>query len=304
MRKLKIYLAEIRAPFFTASIIPVFVGTAVAWEQTNQIDWLLFVLTLIGGMLLHAGANVANDYFDHLSGTDNINVEFVRPFTGGSRMIQNGIMTPREVLAESLVLYAMAAGIGIYLIWVCGPMILALGAIGAFSGFFYCAPPFKLVHRGIGEIFIGLNFGVLMTLGAYFVQAKSFAVEPLAASVPVAFLIIAVLYINEFQDEAADKAAGKLHMVARLGKKKAVVGYAAVMLAAYVSIAVAVIARWLDKWALLALAASPLAAKAILVARKNYDDSKALVPANTLTIASHLVTGLALTAAYIVAGLI
>ena len=303
MGRLKIYIEELRAPFFTASVIPVILGTAIAWEQAGRIVWLLFVLTLIGGMLLHAGANVANDYFDYLSGTDDVNVEYVRPFTGGSRMIQNGIMTPREVLAESLVLYALAGGIGLYLTWVCGPMILVLGAIGAFSGFFYCAPPFKLVHRGIGEFFIGLNFGVLMTLGAYYVQAGKLAMEPLAASIPVALLIIAVLYINEFQDEAADRAVGKNHLVVRLGKKNAVIGYAIVMLTVYISIAVAVIAGWLNPWALLGLAALPPATIAIVIAGRNYDDSKALAPANALTVASHLVTGLALTAAYIIAGL-
>ncbi len=303
MGRLKIYIEELRAPFFTASVIPVILGTAIAWEQAGRIAWPLFILTLIGGMLLHAGANVANDYFDHLSGTDNVNVEYVRPFTGGSRMIQNGIMTPREVLAESLVLYALAGGIGLYLTWVCGPMILVLGAIGAFSGFFYCAPPFKLVHRGIGEFFIGLNFGVLMTLGAYYVQAGKIAIEPLAASIPVALLIIAVLYINEFQDEAADRAVGKNHLVVRLGKKNAAIGYAIVMLAAYISIAAAVIAGWLIPWALLGLTALPPATIAIVIAGRNYDDSKALAPANALTVVSHLVTGLALTAAYIIAGL-
>jgi len=303
MNKLKIYLAELRAPFFTASIVPVILGAAIAWQKyPDNFQWRLFILTLLGGILLHAGANVANDYYDHLSGTDEMNEEFVRPFTGGSRMIQTGIMTPREVLVESLVLYAIAAPIGIYLIWVAGPMILLLGIIGAFSGFFYCAPPFKLVHRGIGEIFIGLNFGILMTFGSYYVQARSFAWEPVAASLPVAFLITAVLYINEFQDEAADKAAGKKHLVARLGKAKAVYGYIAVMAAAYISIVLAVIAHLLTPWALLGLLAAPLAIKAIIVTRKNFDDSEALTPANALTVISHLVTGLALSAGYIITG--
>ena len=300
MRKFKIYLAELRAPFFTASVIPVLLGTAVAWEKAGQVNWPLFSLTLLGGMLMHAGANVANDYFDHLSGADEANVEFARPFTGGSRMIQTGLMTPREVLAESLVLYALASAIGLYLTWVCGPMILVLGAIGAFSGFFYCAPPFKLVHRGVGEIIIGLNFGILMTLGAYFVQIRSFAWEPFVASIPVALLITAVLYINEFQDEAADKIAGKHHLVVRLGKKKAVIGYVVAMSGAYLSIAVSALAGWLTPWALLGLLPAPLAVKAVFVAKRNYDDSSALTPANALTVISHLATGVLLTAAYII----
>ena len=302
MGKLKIYLAELRAPFFTGSVTPALLGAAIAWERTGHVNLFLLFLTILGLVFLHGGANVANDYYDHLSGTDDVNKEYIRPFTGGSRMIQNGAMTPREVLIEALALYAMAGAIGAYLAWVCGPMILVLGAIGVFSGFFYCAPPFKLVHRGIGEFFIGLNFGVLITLGAFYVQARSFSWEAFVASVPMALLITAILYINEFPDEAADRAAGKRHLVVRLGKKRAVAGYAGIMAATYIVIIIAVVARWLTPWALLGLVAVPIAAKAVAVARKNYDDSKALEPANALTIISHLVTGLGLSAGYIIAG--
>jgi len=303
MQKLKSYVIAMRVPFFTASVIPVLLGSAIAWVHTGGIHWFYFFLTLLGGVLLHAGANIINDYFDHLSGTDDINTEFARPFTGGSRVIQDGLLSPREVLAEALILYALASGIGVYLAAARGWEILALGVIGVFSGFFYCAPPFKLVHRGIGEIFIGLNFGVLMTLGAYFVQARSFAWEPFAASLPVAFLIAAVLYINEFQDANADGAVGKNQIVVRLGKKRAVAGYIGVMAAAYVSVGAAVALKVLTPWALLSFAALPFAAKAIVSAGRNYADSKALVPANAMTILSHLVTGIMLSVAYLISGL-
>jgi len=95
---LTLWLKELRAPFFTASVIPILLGAAVAWSKGFPFSWGLFILTLLGGVLLHAGANVSNDYYDHKSGTDDINVEFVNPFTGGSRMIQKGLMTPRQVL--------------------------------------------------------------------------------------------------------------------------------------------------------------------------------------------------------------
>ncbi len=302
MKKLKSYLVAMRVPFFTASIIPVLLGSAIAWVHMGKIYWFYFLLTFVGGVLMHAGANIINDYFDHVSGTDDINTEFARPFTGGSRVIQDGLLSPRQVLAEALILYAIASGIGIYLAAMRGWVILALGVIGVISGFFYCAPPFRFAHRGIGEIFIGLNFGILMTLGAYFVQAQSFAWEPFAASLPVAFLIAAVLYINEFQDATADGAVGKKQVVVRLGKKKAVVGYIMVMLAAYVSIGAAVALKVLTPWALLGMVTLPFAAKAIVSARKNYNDSKALIPANAMTILSHLVTGLMLNVAYLISG--
>lgn len=214
-------------------------------------------------------------------------------------MIQKGLMTPREVLIEAMALYAVAIPIGIYFIVVRGPLILLLGAIGALSGFFYTAPPLKLVHRGVGEIFIGLNFGVLMTLGAYYVQAGSFAWEPVVASLPVAFLIVAILYINEFQDYTADKAVGKRHWVVRLGKERAVWGFVAIMALTYLSILAGVAGRVLTPWTLIALLTVPLSLKAVTVAHKSYNDSKALTPANAATIGAHLTTGIALTIAYI-----
>ncbi|MFQ5884998.1 MAG: prenyltransferase, partial [Thermoplasmata archaeon] len=108
MSRLGIWAREIRAPFLTASILPVLVGTAIAYARFGIFYWDIFLLALVGGVCLQIGANVANDYFDYKSGTDNINVEYTRPFTGGSRMIQQGLMTPRGVFAEAMVFYAIA----------------------------------------------------------------------------------------------------------------------------------------------------------------------------------------------------
>ena len=304
MSKIKIYLEELRAPFFTGSVVPVALGSAIAWAGSGRFHWVWFLLTVIGATAMHAGANIANDYWDHVSGCDEANREFVRPFTVGSRVIQNGLMTPREVLLEALLMYAAALVIGVYFITVRGPFILLLGLIGAFSGFFYTAPPLKLVHRGIGEIFIGLNFGVLLTLGAFYVQAGYAAWEPVVASIPVALLITAVLYINEFQDYNADKSVGKNNWVVQLGKERAVLGLAIMMALVYLSIVAGVVCKIITPWTLLALLTAPLAIKAVLVARKNFGDSKALAPANAATIGAHLATGVALTLAYLLHRLI
>jgi 1,4-dihydroxy-2-naphthoate octaprenyltransferase len=297
--KVKIWLTEIRAPFFTATIVPILLGAVIAWARTSTFHWGYFLLTMMGGLLLHIGANVANDYFDHLSGTDELNVEFVRPFTGGSRMIQLGLLTPREVLTGSLTAYGLAVVIGLYLAYVRGPMILVFGIIGMFSGFFYTAPPIKLVGRGIGEFFIGLNFGVLMTVGAYYVQTGFLAWEPVIASIPVALLITAILYINEFQDAPADGSVGKDHLVVRLGRKRAVQGYILLLAFTYLSILLAAIFRVTSPFTLIALGTLPVAIRAVGVARAHYDEYLKLVPANAATVFIHLLTGLLLSAGYL-----
>jgi 1,4-dihydroxy-2-naphthoate octaprenyltransferase len=297
--KMKIWLAEVRAPFFTATIVPILLGATIAWARTGTFHLGLFLLTLLGGLLLHTGTNVANDYFDHRSGTDDVNVEFVRPFTGGSRMIQSGLLTPREVLSGALAAFALACLVGLCLTYVRGPLIIVLGLIGIFCGFFYTAPPFNLVSRGIGEFFIGLNFGVLMTLGSFFVQAGHLAWEPVVASIPVGLLIAGVLYINEFQDAPADGAVGKAHLVVRLGRRKAAVGYLALLVATYAVIVFAVLLGITSPFTLIALATLPVAIRAVGVARAHYDEYLKLVPANAATVFIHLLTGLLLSAGYL-----
>ncbi|MFQ6059500.1 MAG: prenyltransferase, partial [Anaerolineae bacterium] len=204
--KFKLWREEVRAPFFTATIVPIVLGAVIAWVRVGTFHWGFFLLTLIGGLCLHAGTNVVNDYFDHLSGNDEINVEFVRPFTGGSRMIQKGLLQPQEVLRGALAFFAAGSLIGLYLAYARGPIILILGLMGVFCGFFYTAPPVYLARWGIGEFIVGVNFGLLMTLGSYYVQTRALAWEPVVAAIPVALLIAGVLYINEFQDVPADQA--------------------------------------------------------------------------------------------------
>ena len=295
----RLWFAEMRAPFLTAAIIPIILGTVVAWARTGEFNWFWFLLALFAGISIHIGSNVANDYHDHKSGTDDINVDFVRPFTGGSRMIQEGLMSPREVLAESILFFIIGATLGIYLSIIRGWIILVLGLIGVLSGYFYTAPPIKLVSRGIGEIFIGLNFGILMTLGAFYVQTQQLPWEVVLVSLPVALLISAVLFINEFPDLDADKEAGKHTLVVRLGKKKSASAYAVLMGIIYFAIIIPAVFGYTSLHSLVALASFPLAIVSTRTVLSNYDSSMGLIPAYVSTVMNHLLTGLFLAAGYL-----
>ncbi|MHA2353154.1 MAG: 1,4-dihydroxy-2-naphthoate octaprenyltransferase, partial [Candidatus Thorarchaeota archaeon] len=301
--KLRIWLAEMRAPFLTAAIVPVILGTCVAWASSGIFLFDVFLLTLIAGVFIHIGSNIANDYYDHQSGTDDINVDFVRPFTGGSRMIQRGWMSPREVFAEAMFFFVLGGGIGVYLAYTRGIEVLILGVIGVGSGFFYTAPPFRFVSRGYGEVFIGLNFGVLMTLGAYFVQTQVLAWEAVFPSIPVAILITAVLYINEFPDHDADRDAGKRTIVVRLGRQRAAKGYAVLMASLYLSILIPIILNLTSWYTILGVATLPIAVLATRYALTHYDDPLPLTPAYAGTVANHLFTGLFLAWSYVMIGL-
>jgi 1,4-dihydroxy-2-naphthoate octaprenyltransferase len=300
--KLRLLIAEMRLSFLTASVTPVLLGTAIAWATLKVFLWDVFLLTLFAGCCLHLGANIANDFFDHLSGDDDINVDYIRPFSGGSRLIQQGLLSPFAVFAESMFFFILGGLIGLGLAFTRGMFILVLGIIGVASGFFYTAPPVRLVSRGIGEVFIGLNFGILMTLGGYYVQTQTINCVTILPSIPVALLITAVLYINEFPDFRADEATGKRTLVVRLGRKNAARGYAVIMTAVYLTTLFGVIMNEMPNNTLIALTTLPLSILAVRRAMISYGKSFELIPANASTVLTHLLTGLFLTLGYVLAG--
>ncbi|RLI56573.1 MAG: hypothetical protein DRO87_01240 [Candidatus Thorarchaeota archaeon] len=316
--KVRIWLQEVKLGILPASTIPIFVGTAVAFGMHGVFYLDLFLLTLIAAVFLHWGADVANDYFDHTEdnkGSDDINVEFIRPYSGGSRTIQQGLLTPREVAVGSIVLYAVGATIGFYLCFRLGWVILALGLVGAFFGLFYSTPPIRLVKRGVGELVIGVVFGVLMIVGSFYVQVQipitltwpliipfDQFYEPIFVSIAPSILIALVLYINEFPDYVADRDAGKRTFVVRIGRKAASRGYTILMALVYVSIAVTAYLGLIRMESLLALATLPLGVLGTSTALRHYDESAKLAPANWATIMGQLLTGVFLTLGYILHG--
>ena len=292
-----------RAPFFTATIVPVLLGTAVAWGEGN-IHWGLFAAVLVGAIAINAAFDMSNDYFDHRSGTDAANRNLT-PFSGGSRTIQDGVLKPRTVILMSLTFYVIGIGIGLYLAATRGWPILALGGIGVFFAFFHNAPPFNLYKRfpGAGELAVGIGCGPITVLGAYYVQAQRFSWGAFWISVPVAFLITALLYINEFHDVEADRAVGKKTLPVALGRKRAVWGYATLVAASYVAILAAVGASALPLTLLFGLLSLPLAFRAVRGAFRHHSNTPKLIPVSAATIQIHLITGLLLCAGYVAAGL-
>ncbi len=290
----------VRVPFFTATVIPILLGTAVAAYHLSvigeSIDWKLFTLTIVAGIFIHAGVNVINDYFDHISRGDDIN-QYATPVNGGSRVIQAGLVSSHKVATIGVSFLLIGAALGLYInSQVNGLGLPLLIALGMFLGFFYTAPPFKLAHRGFGEVAVALGFSLYM-YAAYYIQTRMFSVEMLIASLPLALLIMLVLFINEFGDYDADAKVGKRTWVVRLGKEKSFQTYQVLLVLTYLLVwSVALF----NLWALIAYLSLPLAIKALKHAREHYQDPFQLLPANFGTIFTHLTCGLLLTLAYII----
>ena len=294
MNRLKMIVRITRSPFFTAVIVPTLVGTALAWRN-GTFHWGYFLLTLMGIICINAGLDLSNDYFDHVVGTDDVNDELT-PFSGGSRVIQEGILAPRQVLGASLLFYAVGIAIGLYLAVTRGWPVLLLGSIGVFLAFFHNAPPIRIynIAPGLGEFAAGVGCGPLVVLGAYYVQTQHLSFEALLVSVPVGLLITAVLYINEFPDLEADALAGKKTVPVVVGRERAARGYVAIVIAAYLVIITGVVWGPFPHPLLVALLTLPLAYRGMRGALGFHSNTAKLIPTLATTIQVHLLTGVLL----------
>ena len=291
MTKIFTWLVIMRLPFLTATFVPIFVGAAVAKLAGFPVDWGWLGLTLLGGSLLHIGTNTANDYFDHTSGTDEANYNYMVPFSGGSRSIQMGLITAKGMLTVAIVSFVLSAVVGIPLIQKAGIPVLWLGLIGFLSGLFYTAPPFRFASRkGLGELLIGLNFGPLMVAGSALIQTGKLLPDAFLAGIPIGLLVAAIVYVNEFPDHDGDKATGKNTLIVVFGPEKARIGYVLLVAGAFISIVVMALNGTFPMLTMIALVASYFGVRAIQILYRYYDD-RLLQPANAGTINMHFITG-------------
>lgn len=292
-------LRATRLPFLSATFVPVLLGILIATAE-GAFDLLAAVLTVVGAAAVHLGLNVANDVFDTLSGADELNVNPTK-FSGGSRVIQYGLVSLRGMTLLSAVCYAIGVVVGLALLATRGSLaLLVIGSLGIAVSVFYTAPPVRLVYRGLGEVAVGLGFGPLMLLGAYVVQTRGeISAGAALASLPVAILVALILYVNEIPDRRADAAAGKRTLPTRWGPEAVLRGYAIAASAAFLSVAAGVLLGLLPLPALLVLLGIPLALRVHADLRRAYDRPYELMPAMGLNVQLHLVVGGLLLFAYV-----
>ncbi|MFZ1947400.1 MAG: 1,4-dihydroxy-2-naphthoate octaprenyltransferase [bacterium] len=300
--RLALWIEALRAPFITASAVPVLVGGALAFWATGNFLLERFLLCLGGVVCLHLGANLANDYFDYVTGCDAANPE-PTPFSGGSRMIQRGLISARATMAASAAFFALGAVQGIALeLSVPGHAVTWLGLAGLAGGLLYSATPAKLSYRGVGELVIFALFGPLAVVGTYLCQTDGLALLPLVVSVPLGLQVTAVLLVNEVLDVRWDGLAGKRTMVVRLGERRGYALYLGVYLAAYAWLAAGAVAGVYSRAALVALVPAVIFLKDLLPARA-LRDRGATINASRLTVLSHTISGCLVTATYLVSRL-
>jgi len=218
-RKIKAWYQASRPPFFIATFIPLGVGWLLAakggeWHPGRML------LVFCGSFAVHLATNLNNDYFDHVQGTD------AGDAIGGSRVIQEGSISPHEILTVIMILYIAASAIALFLlfslrIWGLLPFII----IAFFSSIFYVAPPVRYGYHGLGELFCGISMGPVMVIGTYWVIAGQVALRPLIVSIPIGFMVASILYYQNLPDMDTDRTAGKRTLAVMLGKNGAFIGF-------------------------------------------------------------------------------
>lgn len=304
--KARAWKEAVRPLSLTASLIPLLLGGAIAFSAMHSLNVFLFVLTLIGGVMIQAGTNMINDWKD--ADRDNENVEGIRPFTGGSRMIQLGLVSRSDMGFFGLLLCGISFLIGAYLVSISGWGLIPLIFYGLIAGLFYTSEKGKFsfinLAPGLAEFLIATTFGVMMTMGAFYVQTGYYSWRPFLISLPVAIFISNVLLINQFQDASSDAKSEKNTLVVRLGKRKAKNILIGCFIAAYVIIALLPLLGFAPYTFYVAFLSVPFAVQAIRYAQKNYDKTSAdLIPSNAHTAIAHLFTGLLLVFAFLLTGL-
>jgi 1,4-dihydroxy-2-naphthoate octaprenyltransferase len=266
------------------------------------VHWGWAFLTLVAAVSLQACTNIKNDLDDQLSGADDRNLTPVLGFTGGSRVLQRGLATRSDLLMAMLAFGLVSTGAGLYFALAGRPGVLLFGLAGLAIGFVYTAG-LKLANRGLGELAVGVAFGVGIVCGSAYVQAGTVPTIAIAASVPVSILVALILFINGFQDAASDDLVKKRTAVVRLGLERASRAYPVLAGAAALALVALVVARVLPPAALLGLAGFPLFVKAAHIARRSFDRPMELVPANAYTVVGHLASALALAVGLVWTGL-
>lgn len=286
-----------RPAFLLLTVVACALGTATASACGCGLDLPLALGATVLAVLAHAAGNVLNDLHDARNGADAANQGGIFPFTGGSRLIQDGVVSEKDTaeLARALLLFLVPAGL--LLAVKTGGGVVLLGAVGLGLAWAYSAPPLKLMSRGLGELTVALVW-FLVVVGADYVQRRQFFVIPASAALGFALMVAALLLINGFPDAEADARVGKRTLVVKLGPRPAAAIYLGLVVSAHLWLVTSV---WLlippqsALWGLVSLPFS-LVAAGLLLARARQPQK--LKPALALTVVATLLHGLGMAWGY------
>jgi len=292
----RIWLQAVRIFSFTASVIPILVGSALALYD-RAFDVPLFLLMLLASVACHAGANLANDYFDHAKGIDT------PESLGPSKVIQQGLLTPKQVKRGMGVAFGIATVLGLAIVAQTGWEILALALASLAAAYLYTGGPKPLGYIALGEATVFLFMGPVMVTGSYYVHTGSVTWPSILVSLPVGLLVAVILHANNVRDIELDRAASKTTLATLLGRRGATIEYWLLVGGSYVA-TLAVISTAPRLWPVLLVAGTLPVAIRLCCAVSTGADSPALNRVLRATAGLHLRFGALFTAGLLLSALI
>lgn len=209
--KFESWILASRPKTLLAAFVPVMVGSALA-ISVNKFFLLYSIAALICAVLIQIGTNFTNDLYDHLKGADNKNRK------GPQRALATGLISVKEMKWGITFTFGLSFLIGLYLVYNSGWVILLIGIISIGAGFVYTAGPFPLAYNGLGDVFVFIFFGIVGTMGTYFLHTTEFTFLSFLISLPVGAVTTNILVVNNFRDIDEDKAAGKNTLAVFIGR--------------------------------------------------------------------------------------
>ena len=288
------WLRVIRIRFLLASVIAVSVGLAITWWHSSNVTVFDAILTMAGVLALHASVDLFNDYWDFKRGIDTATKR--TKMSGGSGVLPEGILKPRQVYAGGIIFLVIGTIIGVYFVITDGIIIGIILAFAVVSIYFYST---KIVNWGLAEVFVSIK-GTLIVIGTYFIQTSQINESVILGGIVVGVLSSLVLFITSFPDHDADKAKGRKTLVIGIGKKRACSMLWVFPAIVYgISIA-AVIFEIFPISCLILLATIPLIIKSGHKLKQNYEQLTNLVPAMNSTLYFSRITGALLVVGFLV----
>lgn len=252
----QVWMLAARPKTLPAAAAGVVTGTALTWRDGHFRPGAALAALCVA-LLLQIGSNLANDVYDYERGAD------AGERHGPLRVTQAGLLTPAQVKAGMWVVFGLAALLGLYLAWQAGWLVILIGLAAILSAIAYTGGPFPLGYYGLGDVFVFIFFGLAAVAGTYYVQAGSVSPQAWWMSLPIGWLIVNILVVNNLRDIAADRLAGKRTLAVRLGERGARLEYTIFLAASYLILPLLAAFRILPWSSLLAYLSLPLAGRTL-----------------------------------------
>ncbi len=251
-----LWLQAVRAFSFTASMVPIIIGAMLALAFPGSVRWDLFPAVVVCSLLIHAGTNLISDYYDYMKGVDKEGA------FGGSGVLVGKLIQPKQLFIGGIISFSLCFLLGLFFVQVRGIEMLYLGLTGIIGGYLYCGG-IGYKYLALGDILVFWLMGPLMVLGSYFVLTGTYNTAILLTSLPVGFLVTAILHANNLRDIKHDRAAGVRTLATVMGLGGSKVEYYVLIAAAYGCVIGMVLTQYLSPWTLLVLLSLPPALKNI-----------------------------------------